>query len=37
MWDPQQLTTLEAYTACYKDSFMFFSFYHEVMEDKAQH
>jgi hypothetical protein len=23
MWDPQQLTTLLAYSACYGDNFMF--------------
>jgi hypothetical protein len=25
MWDPRRLTTLWAYTACYRDSFTFFS------------
>jgi hypothetical protein len=24
MWDPQRLTTLWAFTACYRDSFTFF-------------
>jgi hypothetical protein len=27
MWDPQRLTTLRAFTACYRDSFTFYSRY----------
>jgi hypothetical protein len=27
MWEPQRFTTLWAFTACYRDSFTFLSFY----------
>jgi hypothetical protein len=28
MWEPQRLTSLWAFTACYRDSFIFFYLYH---------
>jgi hypothetical protein len=31
MWDPQRLTTLWAFTACYRDSFTFFTFIVKVL------
>jgi hypothetical protein len=37
MWDPQRLTTLWAFTACYRDSFTFFRGYfssNEFFDDK---
>jgi hypothetical protein len=30
MWDPQRLTTLWAFTACYRDSFYFYFTYNDI-------
>jgi hypothetical protein len=33
MWDPQRLTTLWAFTACYRDSFTYFYLPNEEFDD----
>jgi hypothetical protein len=37
MWDPQRLTTLRAFMACYRDSFTLPYLYHSIRSGSGAH